>query len=32
MKIIDNMGFLSSLSKYCILKKVRDRADEPEEK
>ena len=26
------MGFLKSLSKYCILKKVRDKADEPEEK
>jgi len=26
------MGFLKSLSKFCILKKVRDKADEPEEK
>ncbi len=26
------MGFLKSLSKYCILKKVRDKANEPEEK
>jgi len=26
------MGFLKSLSKFCILKKVRDKANEPEEK
>ncbi len=26
------MGFLKNLSKFCILKKVRDKADEPEEK
>jgi len=25
------MGFLNSLSKYCILKKVRDKANDPEE-
>jgi len=25
------MGFLKSLSRFCILKKVRDKADEPEE-
>jgi len=25
------MGFLKSLSKFCILKKVRDKANEPEE-
>jgi hypothetical protein len=31
-KLRINMGFLKSLSKYCILKKVRDKADEPEEK
>jgi len=26
------MGFLKSLSKFCILKKVRDKADDTEEK
>jgi len=25
------MGLLNTLSKYCILKKVRDKANEPEE-
>ena len=25
------MGLLNSLRKYCIMKKVRDRADEPEQ-
>jgi len=25
------MGFLKNLSKFCILKKVRDKANEPEE-
>lgn len=26
------MGLLNSLRKYCIMKKVRDRADEPDKK
>jgi len=26
------MGFLKSQSKYCVLKKVRDKGNEPEEK
>lgn len=32
MFVCDIMGFMKTLGKFCIMKKVRDKSNEPEEK